>query len=624
MEHHHYYSFLGVTCLLQIYVPGKQIAYLVDAISLKSEEVKEYLGPVLENAEVLKVIHGAGNDVLWLQRDFKVHLVNIFDTEQVAKILQKEKSSLGSLLVIYFGVTKETKYQMADWRQRPLDPGMVEYALMDIYFLPSLKLILARELIETSLRVACKPSKYVLAYTSSQKVALRTYKHKRRKPEKLAMSILRKGKKRNWIDEGVSVDLRLWKRLAKWRNDVAEAIDVSLHALMPDYVLCQVALRASSSLTEKSLLEFLFPYMDKIIFKEKIQPHLASLLRALLCDNTVVSEQGRGDKAHGKKTREMKRQQYVERFRRKTPAYDSCKILSKTGKPLSYCDRKKLQWYLKEKLATLVESDGEGYPSIIRLNFQHNSTDQQKRSPGVYPKRKGNYCVGCGEPKNYLRWHVIPTIYRHNFPIGLKSHRSDDIVVLCVHCHEVASAAADRLKSEIAKELSIPLLAVDSSNGPTWKVWTRAHKAAMVLGVQGDRIPTKREAELKQDVGNAFEGISAAEVNMAHVVAILSSSKSSKAKQVVDRLLESVKNGGGEANGAGPKSSQKMSVRRPDAATPGKKRSGQYVHGAKVVGHLVEHGGEQALLDLIVRFKKRFVESLSPKHLPEGWSLSTT
>ena len=35
----------------------------------------------------LKVLHGCDSDVEWLQRDFSVYLVNVFDTHQVSPYL---------------------------------------------------------------------------------------------------------------------------------------------------------------------------------------------------------------------------------------------------------------------------------------------------------------------------------------------------------------------------------------------------------------------------------------------------------------------------------------------------------------------------------------------------------
>ena len=41
---------------------------------------------VLASPKVLKVVHGGGNDALWLHRDFRLHLVNVFDTEKACQV----------------------------------------------------------------------------------------------------------------------------------------------------------------------------------------------------------------------------------------------------------------------------------------------------------------------------------------------------------------------------------------------------------------------------------------------------------------------------------------------------------------------------------------------------------
>jgi hypothetical protein len=37
-------------------------------------------------AAAAQVLHGGANDVLWLQRDFQLYLVNIFDTEKACQV----------------------------------------------------------------------------------------------------------------------------------------------------------------------------------------------------------------------------------------------------------------------------------------------------------------------------------------------------------------------------------------------------------------------------------------------------------------------------------------------------------------------------------------------------------
>lgn len=57
-------------------------------------------------------------DIGWLQRDFGIYVVNMFDTGQAARVLNFEKCSLAYLLKKYCDVTANKQYQLADWRIR--------------------------------------------------------------------------------------------------------------------------------------------------------------------------------------------------------------------------------------------------------------------------------------------------------------------------------------------------------------------------------------------------------------------------------------------------------------------------------------------------------------------------
>ena len=57
--------------------------FLVDCLALRRE--MRLLEPVLSSPRICKVVHGGGNDVLWLQRDFGLFLVNCFDTEKACQ-----------------------------------------------------------------------------------------------------------------------------------------------------------------------------------------------------------------------------------------------------------------------------------------------------------------------------------------------------------------------------------------------------------------------------------------------------------------------------------------------------------------------------------------------------------
>lgn len=80
-------------------------------------------------------MHGADMDTKWLQRDFNLHIVNLFDTHKASRILGMAKFSYAFLLQYYCRVDTDKTYQRADWRMRPLSPEMLLYARMDTHYL---------------------------------------------------------------------------------------------------------------------------------------------------------------------------------------------------------------------------------------------------------------------------------------------------------------------------------------------------------------------------------------------------------------------------------------------------------------------------------------------------------
>lgn len=77
-EQHSLRSFLGFTALVQISTREKD--YLVDTIAL--HDFMGILRPVFANPSICKVFHGADNDIVWLQRDFHIYVVSLFDILQ--------------------------------------------------------------------------------------------------------------------------------------------------------------------------------------------------------------------------------------------------------------------------------------------------------------------------------------------------------------------------------------------------------------------------------------------------------------------------------------------------------------------------------------------------------------
>ena len=124
-------SYEGLTCLIQVSSRSKD--YIVDVFPIW--EHVGLLKQVMEDPQIVKVMHGADMDTKWLQRDFNIHIHNLFDTYRAARTLGKQKLSYGFLLNNYCNVTTDKTYQTADWRQRPLSSEMLHYARLDTHFL---------------------------------------------------------------------------------------------------------------------------------------------------------------------------------------------------------------------------------------------------------------------------------------------------------------------------------------------------------------------------------------------------------------------------------------------------------------------------------------------------------
>lgn len=90
--------------------------FLIDTLLLRDE--LSILNNVLTNPKILKVFHGADWDIEWLQKDFGIYVVNMFDTHQAAKELQLPTLSLAYLLKTLCNIDASKQFQLADWRIR--------------------------------------------------------------------------------------------------------------------------------------------------------------------------------------------------------------------------------------------------------------------------------------------------------------------------------------------------------------------------------------------------------------------------------------------------------------------------------------------------------------------------
>lgn len=130
LEYHSYRTYGGFVCLMQI--SDREEDWIVDPFELRDdlEDLNEIftnpkivkagrvLVPVITHADVFQVLHGADSDVIWLQQDFNLYLVNMFDTFHASKVLGFPRHGLATLLEMYCDFTPDKRFQLADWRIR--------------------------------------------------------------------------------------------------------------------------------------------------------------------------------------------------------------------------------------------------------------------------------------------------------------------------------------------------------------------------------------------------------------------------------------------------------------------------------------------------------------------------
>lgn len=80
-------------------------------------------------------MHGADYDMSLLQKAYGVLPALILDTQIAARLLGFEQFGLAALVEHFFGITLSKKNQKADWGQRPIPAGMLEYAQGDVAYM---------------------------------------------------------------------------------------------------------------------------------------------------------------------------------------------------------------------------------------------------------------------------------------------------------------------------------------------------------------------------------------------------------------------------------------------------------------------------------------------------------
>ncbi|KAI1636019.1 ribonuclease H-like domain-containing protein [Biscogniauxia mediterranea] len=146
-EHHDFRSYAGLLSLMQISTREKD--WIVDTLQPWRHKL-QVLNEVFADPKIVKVLHGAYMDIIWLQRDCGLYIVGLFDTFEAASALQYPARSLAYLLKKFVNFDADKKYQLADWRVRPIPEEMFYYARSDTHYLLYIYDMLRNKLLQHS------------------------------------------------------------------------------------------------------------------------------------------------------------------------------------------------------------------------------------------------------------------------------------------------------------------------------------------------------------------------------------------------------------------------------------------------------------------------------------------
>ncbi len=134
------YHYKVRVCLLQFLVDGE--VFLVDALApgLDLEPLWKRL------AELHLIMHGSDFDLRLLHDRCGFRAKSIFDTMLAAQLLGRQRIGLAALLEEHFDVQLDKDGQKANWSRRPITPKLLDYACLDVWYLPALRDLLTREL----------------------------------------------------------------------------------------------------------------------------------------------------------------------------------------------------------------------------------------------------------------------------------------------------------------------------------------------------------------------------------------------------------------------------------------------------------------------------------------------
>jgi ribonuclease D len=223
-----YHRFLDRLSLIQL--SSREENFLVDPLAIDVAPLK----PLFEDPSVEKIFHDADYDLRILDRDAGMGIAGLFDTQIAAAFLGERSLGLGNIVEKYLGLKLPKEFQRADWAERPLSQGMMDYAATDTAHLPALRDRLRQEL-ETLGRLGWAEEEF-----------RRREQTRWAEPDAESEAFLRVKGARDLAPRGLAI----LRELYAWRDEVARERDQATFRVLANQALIELSGRAPRTVKE--------------------------------------------------------------------------------------------------------------------------------------------------------------------------------------------------------------------------------------------------------------------------------------------------------------------------------------------------------------------------------------
>lgn len=223
-----------------IQVSDGATAWLWDPLAFESSEPVQRL---LTRADTIKVLHSGSEDLEVLLHALGVVPEPLVDTQIACAMLgQPLQLSYQGAVKWLFGIDIDKDHTRSNWCRRPLRPGQLKYAAMDVVLLPEMLFVL-----QTRLEAAGRS-----AWLEEEVSRMRQAAAEDVEPDR---AYLRIGGAGRLDDEG----LRTLRELARWRERTAQARNRARGFVVSDAGLMELARLRPAALEDLRMVEHLHP-----------------------------------------------------------------------------------------------------------------------------------------------------------------------------------------------------------------------------------------------------------------------------------------------------------------------------------------------------------------------------